>query len=51
MDDWLMNINKEVFMEPYLAETVVLYQELCSDPMYYECYFKARQPEFYDGVY
>ncbi len=24
-DDWLMNINKEVFMEPYLAETVVLY--------------------------
>jgi hypothetical protein len=49
--DWLNNIKSEIFSTPKLAESLIMYQELCNDPLYYECYFKARNPEFYQGVY
>ena len=49
--DLLINIKSEIFSTPKLAESLIMYQELCNDPLYYECYFKARNPEYYQGVY
>lgn len=49
--DWLNKIKSEIFKNPKLAESLMMYQELCHDPLYYECYFMARNPEYYQSVY
>jgi hypothetical protein len=49
--DWLNKIKSEIFSTPKIAESLMMYEELCNDPLYFECYFKARNPEFYQGVY
>jgi len=49
--DWLNKIKSEIFKNPELAESLMMYQELCNDPLYYECYFMARNPEYYQSVY
>ena len=49
--DWLNKIKSDIFLNPKLAESLMMYQELCNDPLYYECYFIARNPEYYQSVY
>ena len=49
--DWLNKIKSDIFKNPKLAESLMMYQELCNDPLYYECYFMARNPEYYQSVY
>ncbi len=46
--DWLNNINSELLTtNPQLASTLILYQELSNDPLFFECYFKARNQGYY----
>ena len=49
--DWLNNIKSEIFENSQLAQSLVHFQELSNDPLYFECYFKARDLAFYTSVY